>query len=106
MSILESMQGLITLEQLIDALEQRKGGMWELRKCTICYTPLHYMIVDQFTVLYDSNCNCTRQFVEPRRASINDMLDTFNMQDPQVRERMWSEFLLTQPDPKRAKQWQ
>lgn len=105
MSLSETYQGLITLEQLQEALAERVGGMWELRKCSICYTPLHYMIVDVNTILFDSNCNCTRQFVEPQRRPIYDLQDTFNMQTETVRERMWADFLLTEPNPERALRW-
>lgn len=80
----------VAAEDVLAEVLSRGIQRWRLRDCSICGEPLHYEFHGAH-VFYQSGCGCSWSPPEPR--SHQRVADTFNMQTPEVRARMWDEFL-------------
>lgn len=64
-------------------------------KCSMCGYPTGYNIKPD-GVVFDAGCDCTGRYVA-RPSSFDDIAHTFNMQTPEVRARMWQDFIDGKP---------
>lgn len=82
----------VTAEQVKQAADERNIGYWKLRECSMCFTPIGY-VIDGDGPAFDSNCGCVSYHTPPEPCGWDKLADTFNMQKPEIRERMWGDFL-------------
>lgn len=82
----------ITADQVRDAVRERSITSWMLRRCSMCGTGLNYLFADN-GVTYDSNCDCVSYWTPPGKRDFESLAQTFNMQTPEWRERLWQDFL-------------
>ena len=83
----------ITADQIKAATAEHVIRVWTLRTCSICYAPLNYQFPSDGTVYFNSNCDCGSRWEPVQERSYDDVARTFNMQTPEVRQRMWDEFI-------------
>lgn len=82
----------VTVEQVKLAVVEHDIKLWKLRECSMCLTPLTYTF-NGGDPTYDSSCACVRYSTEPEPHSWESIAEIFNIQRPEIRERMWGEFL-------------
>ena len=88
----------VTNEQVVQAIKDRKFLSWIIRECSICNSPLRYLFAPDLQdpnkphVAFNGTCNCSRFPNDIRRRSIEDLTAHFNMQTPEIREKIWKEF--------------
>ena len=81
--------GIPLSSRAIEIRELTKVERWKLRECSICGTGLHYLISpDKQQVAFQSGCACTRSYSEPRPSSWNEIAETVDRQNEQVRAEM------------------
>lgn len=84
---------MITLEQLKQAIKLYGITKFHLRNCSICESPLSYLINND-VVYYDSSCGCTTYPQNLHESSLHDLLEVFNKQsNPEIRKKMWQQFV-------------
>lgn len=83
---------LITTDQLREAVHEHNIIAWDIRTCSICGHPVRYLF-DGINVAFDSNCDCTSYPSIPQQHTWEDFADTFNRQKPEVRARLWNDFI-------------
>lgn len=80
-----------TAEQVQAAVAEHGIQQWALRSCSSCTVSLYY-VFDNGRVGFAPGCGCSDSGVIYER-SYSDLAGTFNMQTPEVRARMWDDFL-------------
>ena len=82
----------VTVEQVQQAVQERGITLWKLRECSICLAPLTYAF-GQDGITYDRSCGCVTYSEPPEPRTWEDVAKQFNIQKPEIRKRMWGEFL-------------
>ncbi len=81
----------VTHAQVQQAVETHNITQWALRSCSICQQPLYYVFEDG-KVGFAPGCGCTDSGMIYAR-TYAQVAETFNMQTPEVRQRMWDSFI-------------
>lgn len=81
----------VTEAEVRATVEKQNIKRWTLRTCSMCNAPLQYLFGND-AVAYDSNCDCVSYWTPRQPRSYAEVADCFNMQTPEVRQRMWSDF--------------
>ena len=82
---------LYTIENLKGLV---RGPRINIRNCSICDTPIGYIVDGGENVYFDSNCNCVNYWTKPTESSWADMLQTVTMQrTPEIRAKMWEKLV-------------
>jgi len=83
----------ITLVELLRTIRERDIRRWTLRECSMCGRPLYYIFENPDEVWFSSACDCVRYESAPEPRTWDEVLRCFNMQTPEIRARMWAEFV-------------
>ncbi len=83
----------VTEQQATDAIAEHGIKRWDIRKCSLCGTPITYEFGGG-SITLDTNCACVNYWVSPQEILIGKFIaQTFNLQNPEIREKMWAGFL-------------
>ena len=85
----------ITVERLDRVLNKIKTthATWAIRECCICNTRLRYIFNREGGIRFDGNCNCVNYVTASIDTSKDEFIEVFNRQTPEIRKRMWDNFL-------------
>lgn len=87
----------VTVKQCADVIRENNLARIGHHKCSMCGYPTGYVIGDDgVTVLFDAGCDCTGRYTM-RESSLDDIVNLFNMQKPEIRARMWDDFKAGKP---------
>lgn len=91
----------ISMDQLQYETYSRHITEYPIRECSICGAKLKYHVTYTSLacaeIFFDGNCYCSSIRTPMHKISWDEFLRTFNRQTPEVRDRMWNEFLALSP---------
>ncbi len=91
----------VTVEETREALHEHHITRWPIRPCSMCGVPITYYFEDD-KIQLDTNCACVTYTTPRQDKTVEEFIaGTFNLQEPEVREKMWERFLAAgmPPDP-------
>lgn len=85
----------VSATQIKDVVAAKNMTHVAHHRCALCGYQTGYDI-DGDVVTFDAGCDCTGRY-STRPSSFADIAETFNIQKPEIRARMWDDFQAGNP---------